>query len=373
MRNVRSAQVTKVLGAVLIIVAAFGACRKDDPESPTPEPPGTGPTSPVVFDINAVPYAQLSTYNFFQGPMADQQPSYGVLPFEPISTLFTDYAKKKRFVWMPSGVKAQYAADGALLDFADGTVLIKNFYYDNVQPGGDRRIIETRLMFRRNGAWEFADYVWNAEQTEATFDLVGSNTAVEWVDDNSVARSIDYRIPSHAECATCHKSYSQPVPIGTKPQNLNGDFAYEDGSMNQLAKWELMGYLESGFPSGINTVVDYHDVTQDLEMRVRSYVDINCAHCHADGGHCDYRPMRFAFGATIDPVNLGVCVEPDDPIDPSQTHIVSRGNTARSMMYYRINSNDEAVRMPLFGRTIIHEEAVDMIGEWIDGLSPPCP
>jgi len=82
--------------------------------------------------------------------------------------------------------------------------------------------------------------------------------------------------------------------------------------------------------------------------------------------------MRFAFSETSDPVNLGVCVEPDEVIEPQLTHIVASGNIHRSVLYYRISSTNEAERMPLLGRTIVHEEARAMIQEWIEGLSPPC-
>ncbi|MEO8590816.1 MAG: hypothetical protein ABI432_15680 [Flavobacteriales bacterium] len=362
----------KVLLVLSLIIVAFIACRKDEEvDDPVVTPPPTEPISPVVFDPAAVPYATLSEYNFFTGPLADQQPVYGVVPFSPISTLFTDYAHKNRFIWMPEGVKAQYVDDRTVLDFPDGTVLIKNFYYDHVQPADETRILETRILFKRNGQFEFADYVWNAEQTEAVLDLNGSYVPLSWIDDNGTLRNVNYRIPSEAECRVCHKNPTVPIPIGPKPQNLNADFPYPEGSMNQLAKFVAMGYLES-YPSNIVTTVKWDDPSQDLELRVRSYLDANCSHCHAENRHCDYRPMRFAFSETVDPVNLGVCVPPDDPIDPSQTHIVSRGNPARSMMYFRMNSAEEAVRMPLFGRTLIHQEAVDLVYEWISSLSPPC-
>jgi len=363
----------KILLALCLLMVAFIACRKDpefDPPVVTPPPPD--PLSPVNFDPAAVPYATLSEYNFFTGTLADLQPVYGVLPFAPITPLFTDYAKKKRFVWMPEGAQAHYVDDKTVMDFDDGAVLIKNFYYDRVQPADETRILETRLLFKRNGQWEFADYVWNAEQTEAYYDLEGSYVPLTWIDDNEVLRSVNYRIPSTAECQTCHKNPDVPIPIGTKPQSLNASFPYAEGSMNQLAKWESVGYLAAGSPSTITTTVKWDDPTQNLDERVRSYLDMNCSHCHAEGRHCDYRPMRFAYSETTDPVNLGICVPPDDVIEPSQTHIVAAGNPARSMMYFRMNSTEEAVRMPLFGRTLIHEEAVEMIEEWILSLSPPC-
>jgi len=323
-------------------------------------------------DLSAVPYPSLADYNFFQGNLADLDPVQGVLPYELISKLFTDYAEKKRFIWMPNGVSASYVSDQDLLDMPTGTVLIKNFYYDNVLPDMQSRIIETRLLINTGAEWIFAEYVWNDTQTEATLDMDGSFTPVSWIDASDVQQDIQYRIPSSTECLVCHKKNSLPLPIGPKPQNLNESMTYADGEMNQLAKWESMGYLQSGYPSDINTVVKWDDPSEDITLRVRSYIDINCGHCHAEGSHCDYRPMRFAFSETSDPVNLGVCVEPDEVIEPQLTHIVASGNINRSVLYYRISSTNEAERMPLLGRTIVHEEARAMIQEWIEGLSPPC-
>lgn len=354
-----------------VIVASFLACRKDAPDEPVPPTP-TAPTSPVIFDLDSVPYASLSHYNFFQGPMAAMQPVLGVLPYEPITPLFSDYAHKYRFVWMPAGSKASYVSDGQVLDFPEGAVLIKNFYYDNVQPTNSRRFLETRLMIKKNGAWIFADYVWNDEQTEAVYNLSGSNVPLTWNDANGQPHDEVYRIPSDVECLTCHKYYDQPIPIGPKPQNLNSTLNYADGPMNQLAKWEAEGYLHSGYPSSIETMAKWDDPDETLERRVRAYLDMNCAHCHSTGRHCDYRPIRFAWDETTDPVNLGICVPPDDPIVPSQQFIVYGGNKARSMLYYRISSVEEAERMPLMGRTVRHEEAIALIGQWIDALPDTC-
>jgi uncharacterized repeat protein (TIGR03806 family) len=361
-----------VLLGLIALVLVLIACSKEVPDY-TDLPTGD-PQTRVIFDMDEVPYPVLSTYKFFKGNMADQEPAYGVLPFTPISTLFTDYAKKKRFVWMPAGVKATYDTDHSVLNFPDGAVLIKNFYYDHVQPGDVTRILETRLIFKRNGTWEFADYVWNEAQTEATLDMSGSNVDLTWVD-GAVTRSTTYRIPSEAECLTCHKINGTPhipVPIGVKPQSLNGPLQFEDGVKNQLEKWVEMGYLDSSYPKNILTVVRWDDPTQDLTERVRSYVDINCAHCHTEGRHCDYRPMRFAYYQNHDLVNMGVCVVPHEFISPALTHIVAAGNYERSVLHYRLNATDETVRMPLLGRTLVHEEAVAMMEEWISSLTPPC-
>jgi len=70
---------------------------------------------------------------------------------------------------------------------------------------------------------------------------------------------------------------------------------------------------------------------------------------------------------------LGVCVAPDDPLLPQHSHIVKPMNLERSLLYYRISATDETERMPLLGRTIVHEEAQQLIADWINSLTQICP
>jgi uncharacterized repeat protein (TIGR03806 family) len=360
----------RILGVLLLLMAGFIACRKEEME-PGVELLGPG-RDKVQFDLNEVPYNTLSEYGFYRGKIHDLQPVDEVIPYEPISSLFTDEAKKSRFVWMPAGRKARYNGAHDVMDFPNGAVLLKNFYYDNALPGGGRRILETRMLFKRAGQWEFADYVWNAEQTEAYLDLNGSNVAVSWTDEEGDPRSIQYRIPSLVECQSCHRRSGANIPIGPEPQNLNGDLWFSDGINNQLKQWVKHGILQPGYPKDIMSLVRWDDPTQDLGLRARSYIDINCAHCHDEGRSCSYRDIRLAFERTVDPANLGVCVVPEEPIPP-YSHIVARGNVNRSVLHHRLTTNEEAVRMPLIGRSIVDEKGAAMIAAWIATLGPTCP
>ena len=286
---------------------------------------------------------------------------------------------------MPIGVKATYNGDSNVLELPVGAALIKTFYYEKVQPSNTTRIIETRIMIRKATGWIFANYVWNAAQTEAFLDLSGSFVNISWKDESDIVKTTDYRIPSEVQCIICHKNTQEVggvsqtihVPIGIKPQNLNFNYTYGTSSQNQLTKWIEQGYLENSFtlPTESNTVIDYNDTSKSLEKRARSYVDINCAHCHQNGKHCDYRPMRFAFSETGNVnglTNMGVCVDTQDMQDfaPALSKIVTPGNVNRSMLYYRLNTTNEAYRMPLHGRTVIHEEGLTLIGQWINSLTP---
>ena len=329
------------------------------------------PDLEVVYNPDEIPYQTLSEYNFFQGNLKNLEPVPGVLPYDLNSPLFTDYAHKKRFIWMPDGTISNYNNDHTPIDFPVGAILIKSFYYDNVQPSGNTRIIETRLMFLTDEGWDFAKYVWNDEQTEATFTNNGSFTSFDWIDDDGTPKSVNYRIPSRNECFTCHNKFGTPVPIGPKPQNLNKDYDYVDGTLNQLSKWIEVGYLESNVPTTIVSTVDWEDASLPLELRVRSYLDINCAHCHSEESYCEYRPLRLAFNENDDDVNKGVCVTPDTQIS-TYTHIVSSGRIDKSVLHFRVNSTEEQNRMPLLGRTLKHAEGVRLIEEWINSLEGEC-
>ncbi|UPT69824.1 MAG: hypothetical protein M0D53_11830 [Flavobacterium sp. JAD_PAG50586_2] len=366
---------------ILLSLAIFISCSDNDEDYV--------PVSPVTVDLTQVPYPKLSDYKFFEGELKNQIPALNVLPYEPVSSLFSDYAHKKRFVWMPEGTKATYIADGKVLELPVGAALIKTFYYDNVQnvvPVGATRIIETRVMIRKATGWIFAEYVWNDEQTEAYLDMAGSNTEVSWKDENNIIKTADYRIPKDVQCITCHKhqefdgtaEIETYIPIGIKPQNLNFSYSYGAENKNQLKKWTEVGYLENNFsyPTANNTVINYNDNTQPLELRVRSYLDSNCSHCHAINRHCYYRPVRFPFsetGGDNGRTNMGVCVDTEDySFAPAYLKIVKPGSTNRSMLFYRINTTEESFRMPLHGRTLIHEEGVGMMEEWINSLTT-CP
>lgn len=359
------------------IIIVFSCSKDNDEDSYTP-------ISPVTVDLSQVPYPKLSDYKFFEGDLKNLSPALNVVPYQPASALFSDYAHKKRFVWMPAGNKAAFNGDTNSLELPVGAVLIKNFYYDNVLPNNVTKLIETRLMIRKSSGWIFANYVWNKEQTEAYFDLNGSIVPIEWKDENNLTKTVNYRIPNEVQCITCHKTRATVsgtattvfTPIGIKPQNLNFNYNYGNETKNQLSKWIEIGYLENDFnlPSQENTTINYEDTSKSIDLRARSYVDINCAHCHQNDRHCDYRPMRFAFYESGNPTtgltNMGVCVNTSDVQDfPSQLDkVVTPQDIERSMLFYRINTTNEGYRMPLHGRTLIHTEGVVLMKDWINSL-----
>lgn len=346
------------------------------------------PVSPVVLDVTQVPYTKLSDYKFFVGEMKNLEPAYRVIPYKPASELFSDYAHKKRFVWMPSGVSATYDGDDNALVFPVGAVMIKTFYYTDVLPGHTQKIIETRLLVKTtdeihagegtpNSGWKYYDYIWNDEQTEAYLETSGNGTFVpiSFVE-NGETISTTYKTPANTECATCHKLNRNQtgeivMPIGVKPQNLNNVFDYGSSQRNQLQKWQSVGYLDNTLPGSINSTVDWTDTSKSLTLRARSYIDANCAHCHRDGGHCDYVAMRFNF-SNPDLSSFGVCMVPLFNVGEQYTHVINAGHFDKSELGLRISTNEPAEMMPIIGRTIVHQQGVQVIKDWINSLDNTC-
>ena len=70
---------------------------------------------------------KLSTYGFFDN-LGEQRPKSEVLPYSLITVLFSDYADKDRFVYVPAEKTGNYV-ENSVFHFPVGTALIKTFSY----------------------------------------------------------------------------------------------------------------------------------------------------------------------------------------------------------------------------------------------------
>ncbi len=336
----------------------------------------TNPVSEkVTLDITAKPYEMLSQYNFFKGAMKQLIPNDRTQPYDLISPLFTDYAHKARFIYLPEGKTIDYAED-KVLQLPVGACIIKNFYYpdDFRKPEGSRRIIETRLLVHRSEAWDALAYIWNDEQTDAHLEVAGDLKKVSWIHYDGTKKEIDYIIPNKNQCKGCHWINGAITPIGPKVKNLNKDYAYAEGKENQLTKLSKVGFLK-GLPD-IKTcpkIANYLDTNAGLNDRVKAYLDINCGHCHNPGGPA-YTSGLYLNYENDDKEHLGFCKTPVSAGRGTGDLLVDiqPGDPAKSIMVFRMASTDPGIKMPELGRSLVHQEGVDLITKWIDAQSGAC-
>jgi uncharacterized repeat protein (TIGR03806 family) len=309
---------------------------------------------------------KLSDYGFFKGSLKDLEPAAGVVHYELNSPLFTDYAFKKRFIAFPKGTQATYSADD-VLNFPEGTVLIKNFYYpaDFRRPEEKIRILETRLLLLEGGTWKALPYIWNEEQTEALLDVGGKNIDVTWTHHDGTARTVNYSVPNMNQCRGCHLRGDQVMPIGPTARQLNGSIKGHEE--NQLVAMAANGWL-AGLPS-INQVarlVSYDNEQEALDTRARAWLEVNCAHCHRTDGPAKNSGLHL-LASTGNPYELGIGKAPVAAGRGSGglNYDIVPGKPDASILYYRINSDDPGVMMPELGKKLVHEEGVKLIEQWI--------
>jgi parallel beta-helix repeat protein len=317
----------------------------------------------------------LSDYRLFadaSNPMAN--PNGGGIIYDLNTPLFTDYANKYRFVFVPEGTQAAYRST-EVFDFPVGTIIAKTFTIqaDLRDNSSAQNIIETRLLIHRKEGWVALPYIWDQGKIDAALTVTGGTQPVSWIDINGVNQSTNYVIPNTNNCANCHGE-AELIPIGPKARSLNKDYSYESGTANQLDYWTEQGIL-LGAPSdksSIDTIPLWNDTSASLDDRARGYLDINCAHCHQpEIGAADtsglyleyYRPFGTAVGECKPPVAAG---EGAGDLD----YDIVPGNAAASIMDFRMDSNEPQVRMPEIGRSIIHTEGVQLIRDWINAMSP---
>ena len=321
-----------------------------------PAPP---PVDEAVLQAEA-PSPTLAETHLFADPGA-RVPNRGLTPYALNTPLFSDYATKHRFVFMPPGTQARYTAVG-VLEFPVGTVLVKTFAYP---AGRTERFVETRLLVRKASGWVPNTYVWNEAQTEAVLKRAGARVPVVFA-----GRAIDYAVPNVNQCKQCHLSGSEVTPIGPKARNLNGSFAYGDGAENQLAHWSRLGLL-AGTPASPPSEPRWDDTSAPLASRARAYLDANCAHCHSRSGLASNSGLYLNFEET-DQSALGVGKRPvaagrgagglDFAIAP--------GRPDESIVVHRMASTEPGVMMPQFGRTVVHDEGLALVRAWIAAMPP---
>lgn len=330
------------------------------------------PEETTSIDLSALGKAKLSEYNFFDGPLKNLLPAAGVMPYSLNSPLFSDYAFKKRFVKIPSGAKVKFSADD-VLDFPEGTVIIKNFYYpeDFRKPEGACRILETRLLIREKGAWNTLPYIWNEEQTEAFLDVAGKTIPVSWTHYDGSVRTVDYSVPNINQCKGCHLRGDKIFPIGPSARQLNGSLNHNKTLPNQLVQWADMNLLD-GLPpiSQVQKLASYEDDREPVEKRARAWLEVNCAHCHREDGPAKTSGLHLLASVT-DRFKLGIGKPPVAAGKGSGGLLygIVPGKPDESILQFRISSTHPGIMMPELGRKLVHKEGVELVRQWISQLN----
>lgn len=337
---------------------------------------------------------RLSETGLFRS-VGSHEPADGVVPFSIQAAQWSDYATAERWIGLPNGSSIGLqnrptAVGGSMfkrtMDFPNDAVLMKTLSLEMVhgEPASERKI-ETQILHFNGYDWRAYSYRWNANQTDAELVEAGGATAAFEVDDDSAPggrRRQTWKFPSRMECIRCHNPWAE-FSLAFNVAQLNRLDERTGG--NQLAALQRIGVfheaqqdLPTNDPFAVAEpapplderpqLVDPFDESVDLGKRARSYLHINCAHCHRfNGGGAakiylpfdvpihkteavETRPTQGTFG-----IHDAMIIAPTDPY--------------RSILYFRMAKAGPG-HMPHLGPQFVDRRGLSLIHDWIHLLPP---
>lgn len=296
--------------------------------------------------------------------LATLTPASGLIEYDLNLPFWSDGAVKRRWVAIPAGTSITFSPTGSWA-FPNGTVIVKHFEMELTEgdPNTSRRL-ETRLLISDStGTWMGFTYKWNAQETDADLLTSGQSENLT-VQTTSGPVTWPYSYPSRTDCLQCHTAAANRA-LGLITRNMNRDFDYVAATDNQLRTLNHINY----FTANIGAATQYQaypaldDTNATVATRARAYLAVNCSQCHRTGGTMPSMDFRFdtadasmnAIGVVPTAGNLGL----------SNARIIAPGSKESSVLWERIRRID-GTRMPPLGTHRVDQDAVDLIGQWID-------
>ena len=291
-------------------------------------------------------------------------------PFVPQYSLWTDGARKSRWIRLPEGAPID-VTDVNAWQFPAGTTFWKEFAW-----GG--RKVETRMLRAAgNGEWSFAAYVWTEDQREA---FLASEDGVPGVFE--VAPGRRHSIPSVADCGVCHRAGGSAV-LGFTALQLSDDrdpLAPHAEPLHRGAV-TLRALLEEGRldPRRHEFVARPPRIRErdPVARAVLGYLSANCGGCHNRRGPLARLGFSLLHEVTSAPdapeatraTALGAPSRyPVGGVAADDVRIVVAGDPDRSALLRRMQSRRPTSQMPPLGTVVADTAAVELVRKWIEGL-----
>jgi putative heme-binding domain-containing protein len=317
-------------------------------------------------------------------------PAPGVYPFRINAELWADYASSERFVALPGTSTAKMydrfvpMRDGGFFSgqvyLPEGGVLVKTLSLE-MEAGNPRtrRRLETQILHFEDKAWNAYSYAWNDDGTDATLVPAAGMDRVLTVKDAQAPggkRRQTWHFHSRAQCLTCHNPWAG-YALAFNPLQLNGGQdlgAAPKMQCQALADLGLVSFLKAdGNGKGLAALPKEHlanpaDAKASLAERARSYLHVNCSHCHQFGAGgtalIDLRytlPLKETKTLDVAPVQGAFDIVPP--------RIIAPGDPYGSTLYYRMAKLGPG-RMPHIGSDIVDEGGLRLVHDWIEQLAP---
>lgn len=310
--------------------------------------------------------------------VVNQTPAAGVLKYEINAHHWADHTKSERWLAIPGKKPVQIESDSKWM-IPNGSVLAKTVSIEMIkgQPASLRRL-ETQILHREADSWRPYTYAWNEEQTDAELVPTSGGSRVLSIQDASAPEGLreqTYRFSARSECQMCHNPWVEmkttsvgiqtASPLALTLMQLNRPVG-GNSTESQLVSLQKSGWISGKALAGAGELprfADPYDNTASLNDRVRSYLHVNCAHCHQPhaGGSAI---IELAYDVKLEDAKLLNAKPGQGSFGISDAALIRPGDPLSSVLHYRLAKTGSG-RMPRIGSEEIDDVAVAMIREWI--------
>lgn len=303
--------------------------------------------------------------------IAAQKIAAGIIPYSVNSVLWSDGARKQRYIALPGLSQITFSADG-FWEFPDDAVFVKNFFVEFERGNPDsERLVETRFLVKRSGVgWDGYSYMWNEDEGEAVL-LADSTTVTFTIKDTNAPGGeykLNYYYPNRFDCLKCHTQAAR-FALGVRTAQMNKVHDYDGIEDNQLRTLNHIGLFTADIGenyAGFPQLPDPGDESNSDEERARAYLDANCSHCHRIGG-TGRTPMDLRFEVPLAETGM-IDQEPYlGSLDIQDAKLIKPGSPETSIVYVRMNTRGDD-RMPPLATRLTDDSGVDIVGRWIRNL-----
>ncbi|MBL9174331.1 MAG: PQQ-dependent sugar dehydrogenase, partial [Verrucomicrobiales bacterium] len=314
--------------------------------------------------------ATLSASRVFANT-ASLTPAAGAVPYDVMSTFWSDNAIKRRWFFMQNATDRIRRNTGDQWTYPTGTVFVKHFDFEfEVGNPASRRRLETRVLMKTADAIYGLTYKWRPDGLDA--DLVpdaGLNESLV-INDGGIIRTQVWRYPGRSECLTCHNGNARHV-LGFNALQLNRSVTNGAGAtVNQLALFSGLGVFDTPIPNpeSLPRLSAINDTTASLESRFKTYLEVNCAYCHQPGG-LGRGVWDGRFSTPLDQAGIINGTVADDLGVPG-ARVILPGVPASSVLWKRVAEMDSN-HMPPLGTSVPNTAGISLLEQFIISYVPP--
>ena len=285
----------------------------------------------------------------------------GLLEYAPQYPLWTDGARKRRWIALPPGSVID-ASDADAWRFPVGTKLWKEFAFE--------RRIETRYMeLGRDGRWSYATYAWQPDESSATLAPEGGVAAA-----CESSRGALHDIPGRFDCLACHEASPSPV-LGFSALQLSSERdpraphadARESGvTLDELVARGLVRNLAAELLDSAPRIT----ARSAVERAALGYLHGNCGGCHNSRGALAELGLDLAWSFEHGSRTLATTLDTPARLQGNglaRQRLVA-GAPGESLLFQRLATREPYLQMPALGTHLVDVQARELIAQWIAEL-----